>query len=617
MTESDSKTPPRRRRLGLATIMVGGVTLLILLAVGSVLLVTLSSATRNTFELLADQADNTLDILESRIDRQLGPVVDAAHEFSRQFADGRLNLEAGRNNTFQAFSGALSANPQLTAILFVRIDGKSITVTRREGFALELQPDQRSLQRQKFALSSAANQREPFWNPPIWVPTVRQAILAHIAPVWRGDELHGIVITSITLAGVSEFLQKLRSEDALSAFILYGRDKVLAHPRLSEANFEQPSTPEGTPLPSIDNFPEPAFHMLRGGGDRALTLLEFVGDIHDARVDDDNVLLTRNVLDYGAEPWTLGVILDRDIVGRELVRLRNTAFVGLAIFVLALLVGIWFARHLNRQIGGLIQAASALTRLEVANAPLVPDSRISELSDAAQAFNRMIGALRLFETYVPKQLVLGLMQRGETIETSEERILTIMFTDIRGFSTRAEHMGAAEIADMLNTHFEMLASAIEAEGGTVDKYIGDAIMAFWGAPEPVPDHAARSLRAAAEIQRRVRADNDARRARGEEPLRIRVGIHTGRVIVGNIGSRNRVNYTVVGDAVNTASRIDSLAKEIASDEGCIVLVSGDTRDHAGTAYADMYDLGHLGEREIRGREGTVSIFQLNARVRSS
>ena len=163
----------------------------------------------------------------------------------------------------------------------------------------------------------------------------------------------------------------------------------------------------------------------------------------------------------------------------------------------------------------------------------------------------------------------------------------------------------------------MLGSAIEAEGGTVDKYIGDAIMAFWGAPEQVPDHAARALRAATEIQRRVRADNDARRVKGDAPLRIRVGIHTGRVIVGNIGSMNRVNYTVVGDAVNTASRIDSLAKEIATEEDCIILTSGDTRDHAGTSDADLYDLSHLGEREIRGREGTVSIFQLDARVPSS
>jgi hypothetical protein len=96
---------------------------------------------------LADQADNTLDILESRIDRHLGPVVDAAGEFARQFADGRLNLEVSRTNTFHAFSGALSSNSQMTAILFIRADGKSITFTRLEGYPLEVQPTQQILER--------------------------------------------------------------------------------------------------------------------------------------------------------------------------------------------------------------------------------------------------------------------------------------------------------------------------------------------------------------------------------------------------------------------------------------------------------------------------------------
>ncbi len=442
--------------------MVGGVTLLLLLAVGSVIFVTLTSATRNTFELLADQADDTLDILEAQIDSQLAPAIVAAGEFAAQFADGRLNLEDKRDNTFHAFAGSISSSPQMTAIIFIRADGESITITRQEGFPIEVQSNSSSLKRQKIALSAAASRRNSFWVPPLWIPQVRQAILAHVAPVWRGDEFHGAVITSLTLSEVSEFLERLQTESELSAFILYDEDKVLAHSRLIEANFEQPDTPEGTPLPSIDTFPEPAFHMLRGGGDRAITLLELAGNIHDARVDDEHVLLTRNSTQHGNERWTLGVVLKRDIVGQELERLTNTAFIALAIFALALVAGIWFARHLNRQIGGLVTSAAALTRLEVANAPEVPDSRITELSDAAQSFNRMISALRLFETYVPKQLVLGLMQRGETIEVSEERVLTIMFTDIRGFSTRAEHMDAREIADLLNTHFEMLGSAIEA-----------------------------------------------------------------------------------------------------------------------------------------------------------
>ena len=344
-----------------------------------------------------------------------------------------------------------------------------------------------------------------------------------------------------------------------------------------------------------------------------MLLLEFAADVTNARADDDTIIITRETTKFGPALWTLGLKLERAIVGQEVDRLIKTTFVGVGILLLAILLGFLFARRLNKQIGQLVRAAGSLTELEIADAPRVPDSRIRELSEAARAFNRMTAALRLFEIYVPKQLVLRMMHGNETTESIEERVLTVMFTDIRGFSTIAEHMDAPEIAALLNEHFDMLAEPIEAEGGTVDKYIGDAIMAFWGAPEHLPDHAARALRAAAEIQRRVRADNARRSAAGQPEIAIRVGIHTGPVVVGNIGSRNRINYTSVGDAVSIASRIDSLAKEVAQDETCIVLVSGKTRDRA-TAHANSeYALAPLGAHEIRGREGTVEIFRLDTR----
>ena len=605
-----------RRRIGLATVLVGRVTLLMLLAVGSVLAVTLTGATQNTFSLLGARATTTLDLVEAHVDGEFDPVVSAAEDLSAQFADGRLNLDDRRERAFQRFTGVLTALPQVTAVIYAPVNGRALRITLTEGIAINVPDAPVLLQRQNQALEFASNVNGPSqWLPPVWIQAVGQPVITVIAPVRRGAEFMGAVVLSVTMEKIADFLEELKNTNALHAFIVYDRKWVLGHPELHNVDFRPGSG--GNPLPRIEELADPSFALFGGGGDRATTLLRSAPRVTDARIDNERIVITRDTDRFGERTWTMGVMLLRSEVGNEVQRLVGMAVVGLIILVIAVFVGFMFARRLNRQIGGLIRSAGALTRLEVANAPEVPDSRISELSDAAQAFNRMISALRLFETYVPKQLVLGLMQRGETIEASEERVLTIMFTDIRGFSTRAEHMGAGEIADMLNTHFEMLGSAIEAEGGTVDKYIGDAIMAFWGAPEEIPDHAARALRAAAEIQHRVRADNDERRARGDDPLRIRVGIHTGRVIVGNIGSNNRVNYTVVGDAVNTASRIDSLAKEIASEEDCIVLTSGDTRDHAGAADAELYDLSHLGEREIRGREGTVAIFQLDANATPS
>ena len=181
-----------------------------------------------------------------------------------------------------------------------------------------------------------------------------------------------------------------------------------------------------------------------------------------------------------------------------------------------------------------------------------------------------------------------------------------MFTDIRAFSTLAEKMRPYEIAELLNRHFNLLAGCIEAESGTVDKYIGDCIMAFWGAPEEMNDHAARALRAAAAIQEAVLDDIRRQRQSGGVEVAVRVGIHTGPVIVGNIGSASRLNYTVVGDSVNIASRIEALAKESNPTDDCVVLLSEATARAAGPAF----ELAPLGEYSVKGRTGTVAIYRL-------
>lgn len=611
MNEEAHTTKPTRARVSLSTVLVGGVTLLILLAVGSVLWITLTSATRNTFELLGQRANATLDVLEAKVDGQLLSVMGGTEEFAQQFADGRLNIEDKRDNVFHAFAGFLSAHPQVTGLLYINVEQDSIVVTRSEGYAIEVPSNPESTERRSFAMDLARVHGRAVWGDPIWVSDIGQAVLTYIAPVKRGDELRGAVIAPVVLTNVSAFLLDLETKGDLSAFILHNKNRILAHPRMKEADFHKTESVTETPLPRIEDVPEPAFDLLTGDGDEATLLLEYAANITNARVGENQIVLTRDTDKFGPATWTLGVTFERDIVGQEVDRLVKTAIVGIMILVLAVVLGFILARYLNRQIGRLVTSAGALTKLDILSAPPVPDSRIRELSDAAQAFNRMIAALRLFEVYVPKQLVLRMMQRGEEIEATQERILTVMFTDIRGFSTIAEHMDAAGIAELLNIHFDMLAGPIEAEGGTVDKYIGDAIMAFWGAPEEMPDHAARAMRAAAEIQRLVHEDNERRRAAGKPLLAVRVGVHTGPVVVGNIGSRNRINYTIVGDAVNIASRIDSLAKEIARDEDCIVLVSGDTCEHAQSDSEEAYTLSAMGEQEIRGRQGTVKIFRLD------
>ena len=196
-------------------------------------------------------------------------------------------------------------------------------------------------------------------------------------------------------------------------------------------------------------------------------------------------------------------------------------------------------------------------------------------------------------------------ERGEI--ASESRDVTVLFTDIAGFTSIASRLDAAALANLLNRHFSLLATAIEDEDGTIDKYIGDSVMAFWGAPDVQPDHAARACRAALAAARALAKDNERRQRKGLKPLRVRIGLHTGTAVVGNIGAPSRINYTLVGDTVNVAQRLEALSKSLdIADRSASILISGDVKDQIGPEFRCT----PMGPHRLRGRESETEVFLL-------
>ena len=196
-----------------------------------------------------------------------------------------------------------------------------------------------------------------------------------------------------------------------------------------------------------------------------------------------------------------------------------------------------------------------------------------------------------------------MVQTGGPVRDVHEANLTVMFTDVVGFTSLSETLPPAQIVALLNEHFEIINEIVEAEKGTIDKFIGDAAMVFWGAPDPIPDHATRACRAALAICEAVTTLNA---LSDIEPLRIKIGLHSGPLIVGNIGARTRMNYTVIGDTVNVCARIEALAGNHTEDRDVTILVSGEVVDAVGDTF--VFDL--IGNQTVKGREQAVSVWRL-------
>lgn len=211
-----------------------------------------------------------------------------------------------------------------------------------------------------------------------------------------------------------------------------------------------------------------------------------------------------------------------------------------------------------------------------------------------------------FGKFIPPDVVQEIAESREgTRRRIERRELTILFTDVRGFTTLSERHEPELVVDTLNDFLSTMVGVLFRHGGTLDKYLGDGLMAFFGAPLPDPHHAANACRAAREMLERLENLNEGWRAADRPTLAIGIGIHTGEVLVGFIGDeRRRMDYTAIGDAVNLASRLEGLTKE----KGVPILLSGETIERLDGAIA----VRRLGEDRVKGRTTSVELWTLES-----
>lgn len=605
-----------RRRWSIATVLMGGFGGLVALAVAAVLALGLSSAGRNTFSLLGDNAELVLSNVELRL-RQRLETAERAAGYVADLGEKGLFADAAGATQEEALRTVLALAPDVADVAFIAVDGGGVRVTRRNGSgAVGRVEDLRDLPAGVVAdlLSQAESRNVPVWGAAFWSNELRTSMVGVVKAVRRDGRVIGYAGVGVSLGDLSRFLMQLYADLGVNAFVLYDRDHVLAHPALAARGLDLSGRGDGVPLPRIDEVDDPALAGLWrpesaiGGG-----LGRGIEERRVAAAGERYYVLMRPVAGAGPQNWRIGVWFPEREADREIRRLIVAGVVGLCILLASVAVAFYVGRRISRSIERFAEAASRIGLLDFADVRPMPSSRLVEIDRAAAAFNAMLAGLRWFETYVPKSLTLRLMKRGLAGRElqSVEREVTIMFTDIRGFSKMAQSLAPADTQALLLRHFSLVAACIEEEGGTVDKFIGDSVMAFWGAPDDQPDHAARALRAAAAVAAAIQSENRVAAAEDRTPVRVGVALHAGRVVVGNIGSSSRVNYTIIGDAVNVAARLEELARSLHKPgEDACVLASDDVVALAGKA-ARTVPLEYMGLQSLRDRPSPTPVWRLS------
>lgn len=608
--ETGGRRKRRRRRLSITTVLTFGFGGLTLIGVALVLGIGLWTAGSNTVQLLGDTAELSTAALEEEVRRALDPVREGNEHIARLVAAGEIDPDDTlRFVDFMAAS--MASTPQILGRGIIRPDGTMLRLGRNNpNLGVEL-VDWTRLPPVRRLMAEAPTKKGAYWGPPVRTPSVPDTLINNQIPLFRDGEFLGVLTAVVTVGQMSRYLARSKAlTDPPDRFVLYGKTHVLAHASMGSGNY---SIDEAIPLPRVGQIGDPVLAQMWTARQRERLFIQPGGgtDGHVIVLGDRNYPFFYRVLEgYGDRPLYVGsYITPGSVLGIELRRVVMAAIVGFVVLILAVGISVFFGRRMSRPIRVLGNAAQHVADLDFSHVPHIPRSRLRELDEAGSAFTTMIVGLKWFENYVPKKLVRYIVERaGDDGIPSEERQVTVMFTDIVAFTAMAETLDASEVADLLNDHFSILGKCIEAAGGTIDKYIGDSVMAFWGPPLGDEDHVSHACRAARDIRTAIHADNERRAARNLPPIRLRIGMHSGPVIVGNIGAPGRINYTLIGDTVNLAQRLEQLCKSLGEEDDAVsILISGDVAERLN----DPSLLKPKGIQRIRGRQGELDVYLLS------
>ncbi|WP_346898645.1 adenylate/guanylate cyclase domain-containing protein [uncultured Roseibium sp.] len=599
---------PKRFRITPTLTSVIGAFVLITAAL--VLLVQAYTSQKVVRHLGGELVDTGMRSLEGAFNDKLDAVVEMGHFTAEGLKSGAIPKN-DPDTLAEYLYGSLAALPHVSFVAVSDREGNTVEIDRGQADDISVPNFYNKAKNDPILgplLEKAAEEKDPFWTKAKYLPERGHSYIGHITPVWSDNQFSGIVIVAMSLHRISDITRDI-SSNMITVFLMEpGTNKIFAHPSITAEN-DQATI--GHPLIDVERIQDPflstlpSTKLVEGGADGKNRGHELrVG--YDAHGHKRYILLDKGDHDLKGFPVRLGAHFPAEVLEQPLNQLSDAALIGVALLGLSLIGAGVLSHHIGSPIRRAAKGARAVARLELDAVPELPHSMVRELDDLSTGFNTMVSGLSAFMRYMPKTLVTKLIREGRADSPPEERNLTVLFTDIVGFTSLSESMNPPEIAAFVNQHLTLIGSVIEAHGGTIDKYVGDSVMAFWGAPERIGNPAEPAARAALDIAGVIHADNLARKAQGLPPVHIRIGLHGGPLVVGDIGAPSRVNYTVIGDTVNVASRLESLGREVDPDAEVIILASQDVGDSL------PQEIGYtpLGEQKVKGKDRPVDVIRL-------
>ncbi len=445
------------------------------------------------------------------------------------------------------------------------------------------------------------------WIEPTYIAaSSKKPTLSIATPVVVDGVFVGMHSQSFALETIAKFLNTSRISKNSEAFIVDEKGVILVRSKFNEGfTIEKNGSNlafKARKLSDFANTPLAYVAKVRAGakGKDAETILHFN---YGSDKKEYIAKFTSIKNSYGKQ-WEVMTIAPVDDFLESLNKINREliGFAALLSFV-SILIYFYLSRIVSRPIELITQDIQHLLEFNLEKGRKKTRSAIDEINVLADAVTKLKNTLSAFTSYVPRDLVNDLLKSGKEIEIGgESRYLTILFSDLEDFSGLSEITPSRDLLKRVSSYLELMTFAIKEESGTVDKFIGDAVMAFWGAPLINQNHGYLACVAAIKSKRRMKVLNQALIDEKKRPLKVRIGIHSDAVLVGNIGSHERLSYTVMGDGVNVASRLEGVNKEF----GTAICVSHAVFKEAG----ERLQVRPIDQITVKGRKGEILIYEL-------